>query len=98
MTKEADYRDCIELAGEIASAVEYYEGDDLLGQIIPPLQPVIGRIQEAEMLLLRCYAAGHKEGWQDGETSEEVFEAVNNFMSDRYGTHWFAKLSSMSSS
>jgi hypothetical protein len=41
---DADYRDCIELAGEIATDIECYEGDDLMGEIIPHLKPVIGEV------------------------------------------------------
>lgn len=41
----ADYRDCLEVAGAIADSVECYEGDDLLSQIIPHLQPLIGVVE-----------------------------------------------------
>lgn len=47
----ADYRDCLELAGRIASSVECYEGDDLLGQIIPHLKPIIGELETLRELL-----------------------------------------------
>ena len=39
-------------------------------------------------LLLRCYQAGHRDGWQDGETNSEVFDAVNNYMTDLFGGSW----------
>ena len=41
----ADERDCLDVAGQIANAVESYEGDDLLGQIVPHLRPLIGKLQ-----------------------------------------------------
>ena len=41
----ADYRDCMELAGEIAGAVQNYGGDDLIEQITPSLRPVFGELQ-----------------------------------------------------
>ena len=48
----ADYRDCMDLAGQIAESIEKadgswcYEGDDLPGQILPHLQPLIGELDE----------------------------------------------------
>lgn len=41
----ADQRDCLEVAGQIAKAVESYEGEDLLGQIVPHLRPLIVKLQ-----------------------------------------------------
>ena len=38
------------------------------------------KLAAAEKLLQRCYDAGHREGWQDGETNAEVFSAVNDYL------------------
>ena len=35
---------------------------------------------EAVDLLKRCYQAGHREGWENGETNDEVFAGVNSFL------------------
>lgn len=49
---KADYRDCTELAHELAERIEKadgswcYEGDDLPGQFVPVLQPIIGELQQ----------------------------------------------------
>lgn len=31
-------------------------------------------------LLQRCYIVGHREGWEDGESSDECLRAVNSFL------------------
>lgn len=49
----ADERDCYEVAGEIADAVECYDGDDLLMQIIPALRPVIGELEQGRAEIAR---------------------------------------------
>lgn len=41
-------RDCLEVAGRIAAAVEFYEGDDLLGQISPHIRQLIGELEAVE--------------------------------------------------
>lgn len=49
--RKTDYRDCTELAHELAESIEKadgswcYEGDDLPGQFIRHLKPVIGELQ-----------------------------------------------------
>ncbi len=58
----ADYRDCLDLSGAIAGAVESYDSDDLLEPIIPHLKPVIGELlalrRESELwnwlVVVRC--------------------------------------------
>lgn len=58
---DADYRDCIELAGQIAASVEDYASDHLPDAIIPHLKPLIGRIQELEAEVERLRPRGSKE-------------------------------------
>lgn len=43
--RNADYRDCLEVAGKIAEAVECYDSDDLLEPIVQYLIPVFGEIE-----------------------------------------------------
>ena len=38
------------------------------------------RLAAAQILLRRCYDAGHREGWQDGETNAEVFSDVSDYL------------------
>jgi hypothetical protein len=69
----ADECDCLEVAGQIADAVECYEGEDLLGQITPALQPLIGELQE-----LRKENAELRQRWDhvvNGMSTREVAEA-----------------------
>lgn len=47
----ADYRDCIELSGAIAEAVENYDSDDLPEVITPYLKPIIGERDRLRELL-----------------------------------------------
>lgn len=58
---EVDYRDCLDLAGEIARHVEFYDSDDLVGHIVHVIKPTIGRIQQLEAsnvaLIAACQAA-----------------------------------------
>ena len=61
-TPPVDYRDCLELAGQIAERVECYEGDDLLGQIIPAIKPVIG-----ELIRLRRVVESRSLAWAAAE-------------------------------
>lgn len=42
-------------------------------------------LDKAIKLLVRCYNAGHRDGWQDGETNDEVFDAVNDFLDETIG-------------
>lgn len=54
---KADYRDCLELAAALAESIEKadgswcYEGDDLLGQFIPHISPVIGELEYLRRLV-----------------------------------------------
>jgi len=43
--RNADYRDCLEVAGKMAEAVECYDSDDLLEPIVQYLIPVFGEIE-----------------------------------------------------
>lgn len=60
MVTLADERDCLDVAGAIAKAVEYYEGDDLIGQIVPHLQPVIGERLQLRDALDELVSAGSR--------------------------------------
>jgi len=48
VSRQADYRDCLELAAAIQASVECYDSDDLMEVIVPHLQPLIGRLEELE--------------------------------------------------
>lgn len=50
------------------------------------------KLDTATELLKRCYLCGHREGWQDSETTTECFEAVNNFMSANLGFDWIVRM------
>jgi len=39
-------------------------------------------------LLKRCYVAGHREGWQPGETTRDVMDDVNAALTEAYGPEW----------
>lgn len=65
---------------ELASAVRFHA----MRVNTPP--------QEAIDLLVRCYKVGHREGWQDGETNSEVFEAVNTYLTQHVGSDWGPRL------
>jgi len=43
---------------------------------------------EAVELLIKCYIVGHRQGWQDGATNAEVFDEVNDFLSEQLGDNW----------
>lgn len=43
-------------------------------------------------LLKRCYTAGHRQGWEDGESNTECFAAVNDFLSNTLGSEWGDKM------
>lgn len=71
----ADYRDCMDLAGQIAESIEKadgswcYEGDDLPGQILPHLQPLIGELDE-----VRKERDEAREALEDsGESHDELY-------------------------
>lgn len=49
-------------------------------------------ISADEALLIRAYRAMSREAWQDGETIEEVREAINDHMANKYGLEWDKKL------
>lgn len=57
---KADYRDCVELADQICESIEkadgswVYEGDDLPGQIVPHLQPLVGELQALQALVMEA--------------------------------------------
>lgn len=38
------------------------------------------QLEEATALLMGAYWAGHREGWQDGPTSAQVFDEVSGFL------------------
>ena len=42
----------------------------------------------AVMLLHKCYQSGHREGWEDGQSSAEVMDEVNDFMCNNFGNDW----------
>ena len=54
---QADYRDCIELAGKIAEGIECYDGDDLAGEIVPYLKPVVGELDALRQQLAETVGA-----------------------------------------
>lgn len=45
-------------------------------------------IAELKLLVLRCYKALHRGGWQDGESDAELSEAINDKMSELFGVNW----------
>lgn len=57
------------------------------GECSPPLyvldttDEIAARYEKSLELLELCYEAGHRQGWEDGPTSEEVFGKVNHFLS-----------------
>ncbi len=48
-------------------------------------------VTEAFALLVKCWTVGHRDGWQDGQTSAEVFDEVNDFLSEHLGDDWIDK-------
>lgn len=62
----ADYRDCLELAGAIAESINKYDSDDDLEPIIPHLQPVIG-----ELLELRALVSAAEDYFYDHESAPQ---------------------------
>ena len=52
------------------------------------------RIEFVQMrrLAARCYAAGHREGWQEGETAQDVFDSINAVMTNSLGVDWMEKV------
>ena len=42
----------------------------------------------AVMLLYKCYQAGHREGWEDGQSTVEVMNEVHDFMCNNFGNNW----------
>lgn len=43
-------------------------------------------------LLRKCYDAGHRNGWEDGVTNEEVFAAVSDFLAETDPLKWEQQL------
>lgn len=50
-------------------------------------RPIPERLQKAIELLERCYQSGHREGWQPGDSTNEVMEDVRDFLDDVKGNH-----------
>ncbi|MHC4405595.1 MAG: hypothetical protein ACYTG0_38610, partial [Planctomycetota bacterium] len=51
----------------------------------------------AAMLLFKCYTVGHRDGWEDGPTTNEVMEEVNDFMCSTFGNRWQESFASTAS-
>ena len=66
---QVDYRDCMELAGELAESIEkadgswVYEGDDLPGQFVPHLMPVMQELHDLRERYVECRKVLLKLEW-----------------------------------
>jgi len=54
---------------------------DIERQAANAIEELAKRYDVALDALKRCYDAGHRNGWEDGETNAEVFAAVNDILS-----------------
>ena len=46
------------------------------------------KCSEKDRLLAMCWVTGHRDGWQDGPTNAETFDAVNTELFNEYGVDW----------
>jgi uncharacterized damage-inducible protein DinB len=51
------------------------------------IQRLMREKQEANNLLIRAYKAAYREGYEDGETLEEVRDAINSHLANVI-PHW----------
>lgn len=58
------------------------------GWCLPCVSRLGLKMDRARDLLIRCWKAGHRDGWQNGETNTECFDAVNDFLSDEMHETW----------
>ena len=52
------------------------------------MQRCLRERREAIELLKKCYVAGHRDGWQDGQSNEEVMNELHAWMCNNVGDRW----------